>query len=220
MKGTRGRGQRAGLSREAVLDAARVVVESEGLGSLSMRRLAGELGVMPNSLYSWFESKSALLDALMDAALAGVAAPGPDAADWREGLAELMRESRRAVLGQPELVPLFLSRQAVGPNALRLGEVTFALLARGGLEGERAVEAFRALLIYTLGYAAFEAPRRAEAEPEERAARGVAAFERSPGLAAVAGPLAAPLDDAHFETGLRWLLDGIARSSVDGELAG
>jgi AcrR family transcriptional regulator len=208
--GKRGRGERAGLSQEAVLAAAQRLVEAEGLDALSMRRLARELRVMPNSLYSWFPSKSALLEGLMDAALADVAAPEPDDGEWREGLAEIMRQSRRAVLRHPELVPLFLARPSVGPNALRLGEATFALLRRGGLTGERAVEAFRALLIYSLGYAAFESPRRTDPDPEARAARGVSAFGSTPGLADVARPLAQSPTDAHFEAGLRWLLDGIA----------
>ena len=42
---------------------------------------------------------------------------------------------------------------------MRLGEITFTLLRRGGLHGDRAVEAFRILLIYSLGFAAFQAPR-------------------------------------------------------------
>ena len=51
--------------------------------------------------------------------------------------------------------PVFLARPGLGPNAARLGEITFGLLRRGGLEGERAVEALRVLLVYSLGFAAF-----------------------------------------------------------------
>jgi hypothetical protein len=45
------------------------------------------------------------------------------------------------------------------PVTARLGEITFAMLRRGGVEDERAVEAFRILLIYSPEFAAFEAPR-------------------------------------------------------------
>ena len=58
----RGAGQRAGLSRGPVLEAARRIAEKE-VDRLTMRRLAAELGVMPNALYTYFSHKEALLDA-------------------------------------------------------------------------------------------------------------------------------------------------------------
>ena len=125
-----------------------------------------------------------------------------------------MDSSRRLVLAHPQLATMFLSRQSVGPNAARLGEITFRLLRQGGLEGERAVEAFRTLLIYTLGFAAFQAPRQ-QSDANARTARGRAAFgeldpDRYPELREVAGPLATHPTDDNFHTGLRWLIDGMS----------
>jgi TetR/AcrR family transcriptional regulator, tetracycline repressor protein len=111
-------------------------------------------------------------------------------------------------------VPVFLNRPGMGPNAVRLGEITFGLLRRGGLEGERAVEAFRVLLIYSLGFAAFQA-RRLPEDDRARSARAEAAFaslpeDRFPEMRRLARHLAGPSTDRQFHTGLRWLLDGIA----------
>src|SRR6266480_3358250 len=106
-------GQRAGLTAEAVLVAARRLAREEGIDRLTMRRLATELGVMPNSLYSHFASKSALVDALLDSLLADIESPDPDAVDWREGLTAVMGAARRVVLEHPELASAFLSRQSV-----------------------------------------------------------------------------------------------------------
>jgi TetR/AcrR family transcriptional regulator, tetracycline repressor protein len=220
-QGRRTAGQRAGLSREAVLAAARRIADQDGADRLTMRRLAAELGVLPNSLYTYYPDKEALLDALIDDLLAGVDGGDPAEGDWREGLARVMDSSRRLLLAHPQLVPVFLARPGLGPNAARLGEVTLELLRRGGLEGERAVEALRVLLIYSLGFAAFQAPRL-EGDTGARAARAEASFaslppERFPRMHGLASELAGPTTDRQFHTGLRWLLDGIAaRSRQDG----
>jgi AcrR family transcriptional regulator len=206
-------GQRAGLSRQAVLGAARRIADQDGVERLTMRRLAAELGVLPNALYTYYRDKDALLDALVDDLLAGVDAPDPTQGDWRDGLFRVMDASRRLLLAHPRLVPVFLTRPALGPNAARLGEITFGLLRQGGLEGERAVEAFRVLLIYSLGFAAFQAPRLHTDSPartgEVEATFASLPADRFPELRRLAGPLAAPTSDRHFHTGLRWLLDGI-----------
>ena len=213
----RGAGQRAGLSRELVLAAASRIADAEGVDHLTMRRLAAELGVLPNALYTYVPDKEALLDALIDDLLADIEADGPATGDWRDGLVRVMDSSRRLLLAHPQLVPVFLARPGLGPNAARLGEITFGLLRRGGLEGERAVEAFRALLIYSLGFAAFQA-RRLPEEAGARSARAEAAFASLPAdgfpeMRRLARHLASPATDHQFHTGLRWLLDGIAAQS-------
>ena len=207
-------GQRAGLTRESVLGAARRIADEEGVDRLTMRRLAAELGVMPNALYTYVPDKEGLLDALVDDLLGGIDVGDPAAGDWRDGLVQVMDSSRRLLLAHPRLVPVFLARPGLGPNATRLGEVSFELLRRGGLEGEEAVEAFRVLLIYSLGFAAFQAPRM-EGDTGARVARAEATFaslpgDRFPRMQGLAGQLAGPTTDRQFHTGLRWLLDGIA----------
>ena len=114
-------------------------------------------------------------------------------------------------------MPVFLARPGLGPNAARLGEISFRLLRRGGLEGDRAVEAFRVLLTYSLGFAAFQAPRlQVDAAARAEAAEAVFAGlppDRFPEMRSLAGHLAGPTTDRHFHTGLRWLLEGISAGS-------
>jgi AcrR family transcriptional regulator len=205
-------GQRAGLDVEAVLEEARTLSQREGIEQLTMRRLAERLGVAPNSLYSHFADKSALLEALMDSLLADVEVPVVDRADWREALLELMRSTRHFLLANADLIPQFLSRPRRGPNAIRLGEATLTLLAQAGLEGVEAVDALRILLVYTFGFAAQEAPRLADPDPEQRRLRNEAAFGGArdhPHMRALATPLSEHPGDDTFERGLHWLLDGI-----------
>lgn len=90
---------------------------------------------------------------------------------------------------------------------------------RGGLDGDRAVEAFRVLLIYSLGFAAFQAPRLQTDSPartrQVEADFASLAEDTYPEMRRLAGHLAAPTTDRHFHTGLRWLLEGIGSAAED-----
>ena len=215
MKTERQRGHRAGLDPDVILAAARLLSAEEGVAALSMRRLADRLGVAPNSVYSYYPDKATLLAALMDVLLAGVAAPNPALVDWRDGLVTLLGESRRLLLAHAELIPLFLAGPSRGPNAVRLGEATLALLAAGGVSGPAAVDALQVLLIYTFGFAAYGAPRaadpaRSDGQEQARTRFTFEATADAPRSRAVAARLAAFATEATFEMGVRWLLDGIA----------
>lgn len=52
------------LRRDQVIHAARDLAESDGWAAVTMRRLAGELGVTQPVLYSAFASRQALIDAV------------------------------------------------------------------------------------------------------------------------------------------------------------
>jgi TetR/AcrR family transcriptional regulator, tetracycline repressor protein len=175
-----------------------------------MRRLAADLGVTPNTLYSHVAGKSALLDLLMDEVAGEVNAPDPDEVEWREGLRALFASTRRTVAAAPALAPLFLSRAPRGPHALRLGEVTLELLARGDVKGPAAVRALRSLLVYSFGYAAFAAARAEDPGARAWAERAFAADASLPRMAALASELARARGDAGFDEGLEALIAGIS----------
>ncbi len=159
-----------------------------------MRALAERLAVSPNALYSHVESKTALVDEILDDALAAVQTPPPDAEDPLAGVHALMASTYGVLLAHADLVPLYLARQgARGPNARHLGEVMLALLARAGVEGEPAREALSVLVVYTIGSAAFAT--------------------RAPLAAGDDGSGADGRHAARFERGLRWLLTGIGPAS-------
>lgn len=74
------------------------------------------------------------------------------------GLHRLMASTYDVLLSNPDLVPLYLARRgARGPVARQLGDVVLALLAEGGVRGDRGQEALRVLIVYTIGFAAFAA---------------------------------------------------------------
>lgn len=85
-------------SRRAILDAAWRVAGESGLESLSLREIAGRVGMRAPSLYSYFPSKAAILDALfadgyraLDDVVAEVATALPSRAPARQRLGDLLR---------------------------------------------------------------------------------------------------------------------------------
>ncbi|GAA5111196.1 TetR/AcrR family transcriptional regulator [Pseudonocardia adelaidensis] len=184
MQGTRGPGRRAGLSRDRVLDAATDVIAEHG--AVTMRAVAQRLGVAPNTLYSHVADKTELVDGVLDRVLAQVEAPGPDpGGDPGDAIHRLMTSTHDVLLRHPQLLPAFLTRQgARGENAHRLGAVMLEHLAAAGITGDAAREALRVLIVYTIGFAAFDGA------PEERPVPG------------------SELRD-NFDRGLRWLIAGI-----------
>ena len=201
MNTPRGPGQRAGLTREAVITAAWELVNSAGVAALTMRGLAHRLNVAPNALYSHVANKNALLDLVLDDLLAAIPAPTPDADDPLAELTELMTATYQTLVAHPDLVPLYLARQGSrGPNAIRLGRVMDALLTRAGANPAHAARARRVLIIHAIGSAAFATAAPAAPDSDR--------------------PLSVQESGHAFTSSLRWLLAGVTRDADGGEDGG
>jgi TetR/AcrR family transcriptional regulator, tetracycline repressor protein len=202
------------LTSSRVVAEARRIGAQEGVEALTMRRLADALGVLPNTLYTYFPDKASILDAVLDDLIGDVQRPDPNASPQR-GLVSLMAAYRSLLLTQPGLIALTVTRPQIGPKAIRLREDGLTLLKRGGLGDADAVRAYLALFAYTAGFVAFEAGRPAgERDAEQRAdARRVhesLAADEYPTTRALARRLAKRPGDAEFTYGLERLLDGFA----------
>jgi TetR/AcrR family tetracycline transcriptional repressor len=179
-----------------VFAAARELLDERGVDGLTMRALAARLEVSPNALYSHVGGKTELIDGLLDELLGEVEPPDADREDPAAGLRALMTATYGTLLAHPELVPLYLARQgARGANAQHLGDVMLALLERAGVDGARAREAQRVLIVYTIGFAALAAPPLVESGRR---------IQLSPRMF------------ANFSSGLGWLLAGITAAADGG----
>jgi|SRR6478752_2120663 len=196
----RGPGQRAGLDRQQVLAAARDLLASRGLDGMTMRALAEQLAVAPNTLYSHVANKTALLDEVLDDVLGAVETDGLLDGEPVDGLTRMMTSTYQVLLEHADLVPLYLARQGARRHeAQRLGAVMIQLLARAGVDGDRAQDAQRVLIVYTIGFAAFSSPSGSQGG-------------QAP------GPVP-PSELAHsFGQGLNWLLLGVLGSPVGADL--
>ncbi|MGC4944410.1 TetR/AcrR family transcriptional regulator C-terminal domain-containing protein [Kribbella sp. DT2] len=151
MPGRRAPGQRVGLTREAVLRAAVVLADREGLKALSMRRLGAELGVEAMTLYHHLPSKDALLDGLVEQLITPLTPP-TFRESWQEGMRSYAVDLRTALLAHPNLVPLIASRPAVTAQNLRVLETALEGLTAAGLQPADALDVLYAVSGFVVGH--------------------------------------------------------------------
>lgn len=195
------------LSRDRIVEAALRVIDDEGLGDLSMRRLAQELDVWPMALYRYFQDKEELVEAVVEAASTRIELP-PDGGSWRAGLFGLLGGVIASVRRHPGLaVPVGAGR--IAPGGPRVSEAGLRLLARGGCTGYDAVHAWRALYAFALGYGALGGDQGDPAgQRADRAAIAALSPEEYPLVVAAGDQLsAAARDETEFERGVDRLLD-------------
>ncbi|MGI5125816.1 TetR/AcrR family transcriptional regulator C-terminal domain-containing protein [Pseudonocardia sp. CA-107938] len=151
----RTRGERVGLTRARVIDAALAIVDRDGLAALSMRRLGTELGVEAMTVYHHVPGKEAVLDGLVERVLAGAGEIEGD--EWSGALRTYAVSLRAALLAHPGVLPLALSRPATTPEALALVERGLHLLTTSGFEIGRALDLLNALTVLVVGHTIAEA---------------------------------------------------------------
>jgi AcrR family transcriptional regulator len=146
------RRRRDPISRDAIVTAAIGLLDREGLGALSMRRLAEELGTGAASLYWHVGSKDGLLDLVLDQVIGELKIPDPDPEHWREQLKQVARDQRAGSLRHPWVVRVSIGRIPMGPNALRFSERVLAILRAGGLPPHLAVQGYLLLIATINGF--------------------------------------------------------------------
>ncbi|MCP3785022.1 TetR/AcrR family transcriptional regulator [Micromonospora sp. A3M-1-15] len=97
-----GRGD-ARLTERGIYTAALRLIDADGVGALSMRKLAGVLGVNPMSLYHHVPSKSALLRGVKNL-VAAQFQPRVDGGSWREQLHRFAKDFRALAHRHPNLI--------------------------------------------------------------------------------------------------------------------
>ena len=155
---------RAGLDRQKVTAAAAAILDQEGADSLSLARVAAELGVKSPSLYNHVDGldgliRSVALEGIEDMAevcrTATMGLTGPEA------LRSLFHAYRNYAVDHPGVYPL---TQVARPEDHEFGAATakalepvLAVLASFGIEGDDLIHTARAARSAVHGFCLLEA---------------------------------------------------------------
>ena len=214
--GETGPQRRAQLTRQRVVAAAIELADRDGIESISMRKLAPELGVEAMSLYTHVRNKDDLLDGMVDAVISQIPV-GAERVDWKTALRRLALAARAVVLRHPWAPRTIESRTTPGPAAMRYINTVLGILREGGFSLAQTHHALHILGSRVLGFTQAIFDDSGDVDPQTAATIASQLGATLPYVAEMAlaaahtGALGPCDDDAEFAFALDFILDGLAR---------
>jgi AcrR family transcriptional regulator len=213
-------GRRAPLSRDRVLRAAVALADDAGIDSVSMRRLAQDLGVVPMALYKHVANKDELLDGMVDV-IVGEIDPPAHGADWKDAIRRRILSARRSLLRHRWASQVVETRPHATPVVLDYMDSLIGMFRAGGFSVDLTHHVMHALGTRMWGFTQEVFPTPAPpADPAERAAMFDGFAARYPHIIEMAtasahdeaSAVGGGCDDQfEFEFALDLLLDGFER---------
>lgn len=167
----------AKLSARRITEVTLEIIDTQGVGSASMRAIAGQLGVEAMSLYKHFPTRDALLDAVVDRIVDELDDDPQvrrEATDgWRDYLSRLAHGVRRYAIAHPHAFPLVATRPADAPwvnpplRSLTWIESMLSTLSGEGFDDDEVLFAYRSFNSFLLGYLLMESGARTLRDPQE-----------------------------------------------------
>jgi AcrR family transcriptional regulator len=219
------RGPKPGLSVDAIVAAAVRLADAEGLGAVSMARVAKELGFTTMSLYRYVTSKDELLQLMWNASAQGAEALVLEGDGWRGRLRSWAVLQREMLDRHPWITQMPMAQPPLAPNSLTFVERGLETLDGTGLIDIDKLRIIGAISSYTLSESrmAHDAARAAQAPGDpatrwsfEALLRELVDEQRYPRLHRIAWSAEIGDDPSGVEEhqeflfGLERILDGVA----------
>jgi AcrR family transcriptional regulator len=191
---------------------------ADARGDFSMRALGQRLRVDPMAIYRHFRDKDAVLDAMVDAALADLEADAAGSGAAAERLRRLCLGFHRAISAHPGVAQrVSTTRPTLGPHTVALTEGCLGMLRELGLDMRQATRAFLTLIRFITGVVAAEERVRFDGTSEEawredlRAGYATVSPADHPNVGAMSSEIADLRFQEDFEFGLDLLIDALVR---------
>lgn len=177
------------LDRDEVVAALQELARRVGVGGVTMRGLAAELGAAVPSVYYHVPGKQAALDLLAESVLSDIGTPSPG--PWHKRLTEMYCESREVLLDVPGIAAV-LQTNGDGECARRLDHLSRELIAQSGLTTAKVNASHAVLYTFLLGSVSLEESRPPNAPAPTK--RQAAAHFRA-GLAVIVAGIKASVEE-------------------------
>jgi AcrR family transcriptional regulator len=211
---------RVPLSKERILRTAVELADAGGVDSLSMRKIAEELDVVPMALYRHVANKDEMLDGMVDVVVAEIDAP-ETGLDWKTAIRRRILSARRMLLRHPWAARVIETRSEATPAVIGYFDEMIGLFLAGGFSIELTHHALHAMGSRLLGFTQELFDDTPAVDPEAEAAMYEAMADAYPNIgrmiAIVMHDDASRVGDRgcddqfEFEFALDLMLDGLER---------
>jgi TetR/AcrR family transcriptional regulator, tetracycline repressor protein len=204
------------LDRQTILRHAFAILNESGPEQLTLRRLAGRLGVQAPAIYWHFKNKQDLLDEMGTQVMREAAEGNPGAydLDWRSWAMEYGSALRRALLRYREGARMFSGTYLTDDSLYDRLEASLRKLTGAGFSVAESVRGMGTIYSYTIGYVIEEQgihPLADESDPRyDLAKRSQRVDPEKRPLAFAAGKEAFSDFDARFRSGLELIVNGMS----------
>jgi TetR/AcrR family transcriptional regulator, tetracycline repressor protein len=164
---------KADLSRSAIVERALAVADAEGLGAVTVRRIAQDFGVTPMALYWHVSNKDELLAAMGEQFFVGIETL-PAEATWNDDLRAIMYALVGSLRRHPASAPLAAYRVMTCESGLLLAERVLGLLLGAGFSQIQASDIARTAMQTAVMLVTTEAGSELEVPQAERDAHMLA----------------------------------------------
>jgi AcrR family transcriptional regulator len=189
------------------------ILEDEGLGKVTMRRIAAALDTGPASLYVYVRNTEDLHAQILDALL-GQLAPVGGAGTWRERLHTVLTGYAQVLAEHPEIARMTMTTHPVGPHFFSLVESILELLDEAGVADDAAAWGVDLLLASVTAAAVEHGADRSPAEDAQdlsalAASIAIASNATYPRIARLGDEMLSGTGAERFTWGLDVLINGI-----------
>ncbi len=203
------------LTAEQIVSTALALADQEGIDSLSMRKLAGSLGVTAMSIYNHVAGKDALIDLMLNKVVAEIESP-IIGADWEEMLRRRAHSMCQALRRHRWAPTLLISKITLGDEILRDINATVGCLVTAGFTYAQADWARNAIDSHVYGYTMQELNMPVEPEEYKDAAAQFLPMISESEYPFMHGAAMQIIDGKYdgmtqFSFGLELILDGLRR---------
>ena len=212
------------LTKDRILQAAVALADEGGVDSLSMRKIAQELGVVPMALYKHVANKDEILDGMVDVIVGEIDPPLADA-DWKIAMRERILSARRALLRHAWASRVIESRSEPTPMVISYIDSMMGIFRSGGFSIDLMHHAMHVMGSRILGFSQELFDDTSSMPEEEAVAMWTQLADHYPNIAALVGEISGGEishdegsivgggcdDQFEFEFALDLMLDGLER---------
>jgi AcrR family transcriptional regulator len=146
---------RVPLSRNRVLEGAIRLADSGGIESLSMRKLAQELGVEAMTLYYHVANKDDILNGIVDIVVGEFDLP-TRGGEWKPEIRKTAISAHEVLVLRPWAASLVLTAAGVSPARLRYMDSILGCFRDAGFSAEMTDHAYHAIESHIMGFTLWE----------------------------------------------------------------